>query len=83
MLGHQLSDGHRLRKLGAKELVKIRRVFNELDQDGSGDVDIIEVRAPLANVQSDAAADFQPHVPCLPRFELWLRKSGLKKTVPH
>lgn len=46
MFGHALSDGHRLRKLGPKELVAVRRAFNDIDQDGSGQIDIIEVRAP-------------------------------------
>eukprot|EP01043_Picozoa_sp_COSAG02_P037865 COSAG02_NODE_2875_length_7843_cov_877.610795_2_plen_171_part_00 len=45
MLGHTLSDGHKLRKLGPKELVKVRRAFNDIDADGSGHIDIIEVRA--------------------------------------
>lgn len=44
MFGHQLSDGHRLRKLGPKELVAVRRAFNDIDQDGSGQIDIVEVR---------------------------------------
>lgn len=46
MFGHHLSDGHRLRKLGPKELVAVRRAFNDIDQDGSGQIDIIEVRTP-------------------------------------
>jgi hypothetical protein len=44
MLGHTLSDGHRLRKLGPKELIAVRRAFNDIDSDGSGHIDIIEVR---------------------------------------
>eukprot|EP01043_Picozoa_sp_COSAG02_P032394 COSAG02_NODE_2162_length_9623_cov_3.592923_6_plen_183_part_00 len=56
MFGHELSDGHRLRKLGPKELVAVRRAFNDIDQDGSGQIDIIEVRAPpLSRAVSCAA----------------------------
>ena len=47
MLGHTLSDGHQLRKLGPKELIKVRRAFNDIDTDGSGQIDIIEVRAAV------------------------------------
>lgn len=46
MLGHTLKDGHRLRKLGPKELVMARRAFNDIDQDGNGHIDINEVRTP-------------------------------------
>ena len=45
MLGHTLSDGHRLRKLGPTELIAVRRAFNGIDSDGSGHLDIIEVRS--------------------------------------
>ena len=72
MLGHTLSDGHRLRKLGPKELVTVRRAFNEIDTDGSGQIDIIEVRAAILSIKCGfiylCCATNSP-TRTLPRFE--------------
>ena len=40
-----LAGGKHLRKLGAKELITVKRAFMDIDADGSGHIDIVEVRA--------------------------------------
>ena len=42
--GHSLTSGKHLRKLGAKELIAVKRAFMDIDSDGSGNIDIVEVR---------------------------------------